>query len=155
MSEIIKTEDLLDSGECGSSNSEDFQEYLENILDDIFESNGGEIKVGDRYSIYIGTKLHPSVKEFTPDFLDFISEQACDEYGDFAESWFSHISEKESEDMSNKINNFIESLFNEKGLEPNFYKVGKIREIKLIVSKVSGRDWGNIEFKECNSGEGK
>lgn len=104
--------------ECWSTNNEDFN-Y--SSLEDLLDSND-ELKAGDK--VYVGDAKKPKPSSFfdVDDFLESISNAACDVGGEYAED-FPDV----TKDAVAELKVFVESWL-EKNCEVRFYKVDDVRE---------------------------
>jgi len=109
--------------EAWSTNNEDFN-Y--SSLEDLIDSNSGELAVGQ--TVYVGDGRKPKVSEFcdADDVIGIIQNKGYDIGGDYAEGLIDSISAEAEQELNELLKNWME-----KHVAINFYTVHNVREYVL------------------------
>lgn len=109
--------------EAWSTNNEDFN-Y--NSLDDLINSNSGELEVGQ--IVYVGDGKRPEFSEFcdADDVIDLIQNKGYDIGGEYADGFMDDI----SPDAKIELDEFLKGWM-EKHIAIDYYTVHSVREYVL------------------------
>jgi len=106
--------------EAWSTNNEDFRF---SSLEDLIDSNSGELAVGQ--TVYVGEGRKPKLSEFcdADDIIELMQNRCCDIGGEYADGFMDDI----SPDAKIELDEFLKSWM-EKHVTINFYTVHSVRE---------------------------
>lgn len=109
--------------EAWSTNNEDFN-Y--SSLEDLIDSNSGELAVGQ--TVYVGDGRKPKLSEFCDanDVIEMMQNRACDIGGEYAESFMDDVSGEAVQELDDLLKSWME-----KHVTVNFYTVHNVREYVL------------------------
>jgi len=109
--------------EAWSTNNEDFN-Y--NSLDDLVNSNSGELEVGQ--VVYVGEGRRPKLSELcdADDVIEMMQNRAYDIGGEYADGFMDDISAEEKQALNDLLQTWME-----KHVSIDFYTVHDVREYVL------------------------
>ncbi len=109
--------------EAWSTNNEDFN-Y--SSLDDLINSNSGELAVGK--TVYVGDGRKPKLSEFcnANDVIELMQNRGYDIGGEYADTFMDDISSEAKQELNELLKNWME-----KHVTINFYTVHDVREYVL------------------------
>jgi hypothetical protein len=129
--------------------SEDCENWIMDSIDEAVNeivSEEPEIKVGDKISVYRGTKEVVLISQYVPNISECIDDQAYDDLGDLTDSVIPDDKVKEFDDA---VKNFIDLYANINGFTPTFYRVVNIEEVEVVITSINEYD---CEFEEVYVG---
>ena len=147
---------------CYSTNNEDF---VYNEMDDALMSafDDPETKIGTIVTVYEGDPVRFKAGDFTGFTLDTITNTAYDEGGDYAGYYLDQVTKEQEADLDKRIADVVNQWADDYGLQPTFYRVANIKEIRAKLISDSGEyeilgedcptchDEGEITIKRGNS----
>lgn len=109
--------------EAWSTNNEDFR-Y--SSLEDLIDSNSGELTVGQ--TVYVGDGRKPKMSEFCDanDVIELMQNRCYDIGGEYADGFMDDISVEEKQELNELLKNWME-----KHVAIDFYTVHDVREYVL------------------------
>lgn len=122
---------------CYSTNNEDFNyTELEDAIRDAFDNP--EIVVGSEVSIFEGDAIKWKAGELTGFTLDSIVSTACDEGGEYADGYLEDVTKEQEADLDKRIAETVNKWADDYGLQPNFYRVTNVAEIRVKMISEDG-----------------
>lgn len=119
-------------------------ETIEDCIEDAKATIGQYIDIKDRYTIYVGECVEPTLFADFDDVLEDIADQAENDYGEVAEDWdiCYDDSRKEIYDKYEKmLNILVKEYINEIGENPTFFKVENVK--KIVIKEGDDQDGTN------------
>lgn len=109
--------------EAWSTNNEDFRF---SSLEDLIDSNSGELEVGQ--TVYVGDGRKPKLSEFCDanDVIELMQNRGYDIGGEFADGFMDDVSMEEKQELNDLLTSWME-----KHVTINFYTVHDVREYVL------------------------
>ena len=109
--------------EAWSTNNEDFNYQS---LEDLINSNSGELEVGQ--TVYVGDGKRPELSELcnADKVIELIEIRGCDIGGEYAEGFMDNISSEAEQELEELLKSWME-----KHVTINFYTVHDVREYVL------------------------
>lgn len=128
---------------CYSTNNEDFNYNCpEDAIDDVIGYSN--LQIGSVFSIYEGEAVRWEAGDFADAFpVDSLVDRAYDEVGEYADDWPNCTIEQEK-DLVWRIKDMVNEWADENNLQPNFYRIKNVREIKVKLLDENG----NYEVQE-------
>lgn len=122
---------------CYSTNGEDFN-YTE--IEDAIESafDDPDLPIGTVVTIDEGDAIPWKAGDFADGFpVETLANSAYDEAGEYADGWPNCTKEQES-DLAQRIKSAVNQWADDHGLQPRFYRVANIKEIKVKLTSKTG-----------------
>lgn len=112
-----------------SSDNEVFHDEIEEVINNLLCD--GLFNIGDTVMIYEGEKVELTHNQYVNDLdiIGILENIACDDMGEFSDSYLSEITKENKEELCSLISGYLY----EKCGNPNFYKVKNVSEIEVIL----------------------
>jgi hypothetical protein len=109
--------------EAWSTNNEDFN-Y--SSLEDLIDSNSGELAVGQ--TVYVGDGRKPKLSEFcdADDVIELMQNRGYDIGGEYADSFMDDVAPEAKQELNDLLTSWMENH-----VTINFYTVHDVREYVL------------------------
>lgn len=122
---------------CYSTNNEDFN--CTDLHDAIVSALECPLaKVGDIVTVYEGDAVPWKAGDFTGFTLDHISNAAYDEGGEYADGYLEGVTKEQESDLDKRIADVVNQWADDHGLQPNFYRVANVKEIRAKLTNEDG-----------------
>ena len=126
---------------CYSRDHEIFNESLEDIIqyyvDNFLELNK-EFSGEKTFEVLEGNSVSKSISDYVPRLGKDLEDQAYDDVGEIVDGW---LSPEEKLELQEDFIHWLEEYATEKGIQPTFFGVENIREIKVRVSIDKDGGW--------------
>ena len=125
------------SEKCYSTNGEDFNyTEIEDAIRDAFDDP--DIAVGSFVVISEGDAIKWKASELTGFTLDSIVNSAYDEGGEYADGYLEDVTKEQEADLDKRIAETVNKWADDYGLQPNFYRVANVKEIRVKLTSETG-----------------
>jgi len=112
-------------------NDNEMCEAAERVFDDI------AIKVGDVRTIYSGEKVPMAASGFLHNLIEEMGERAYDECGEHCDSW-PNTTKEQGDELECQVKALIDKWADKHGIQPTFYMVTNVKEIKVRLTSEDG-----------------
>jgi hypothetical protein len=126
------------SEKCYSTNNEDFNYTdLDEVIEEAF--NDPYAIVGHVVTVFEGDSVKKQAGNFANFWpIDRLKECVYDECGEYAEDWLDNCTKEQEADLEDRIKEVVNKWADDYGLQPTFYGVKNVKEIKVELLDTEG-----------------
>lgn len=128
-------------GKCYSTNDEDYSyDEIEDAIRDKIADHP-ELTPGDIFTIWEGDAILWKAGDFAGGFcVDDLSDRAYAEAEESADGWLDSCPKEVKDDLETRIEVVVNQWADDHGLQPKFYRVENVCEVKVKVMSEDG-EW--------------
>jgi hypothetical protein len=125
--------------DCWSIDQENYSFVdLTEAAEEAISRSPDPLPVGSIITIWAGTSDRYKASDFVPDMRDELPNQAAgSDAGEWAEDW-PDCTKEQSDELQQAIEQLVDEWADRHGLQPSFYRVNNIREVKLRITSETG-----------------